>query len=88
MKEYNLVKIDRFDDGVALVTLQNGPLNLMSPALLFELRDLFQELSDDIDMRAVVLTGSKRSFCAGADVNSFKVFPEKTNTIIGKSWRY
>lgn len=84
MKEYKLVKIDRFDDGVALVTLQNGPLNLMSPDLLFELRDLFQELSDDVTMRAVVLTGSKRSFCAGADVTSFKVFPEKTNTIIGQ----
>lgn len=85
MKEYKLVKIDRFDDGVALLTLQNGPLNLMSPDLLFELRDLFQELSDDVDMRAVVLTGSQRAFCAGADVTSFKVFPEKTNTIIGQS---
>ena len=84
MKEYKLVKIDRFDDGVALVTLQNGPLNLMSPDLLFELRDLFQELADDVDMRAVVLTGSKRSFCAGADVTSFGVFPAKTNTIIGQ----
>ena len=74
MKEYKLVKLDRYDNGVVLVTLQNGPLNLMSPDLLFELRDLFKELSEDVDMRAVVLTGNTRSFCAGADVTSFGVF--------------
>ena len=85
MKEYKLVKIDRYDNGVVLLTLQNGPLNLMSPDLLFELRDLFAELSEDMDMRAVVLTGNTRSFCAGADVTSFGVFPPKTNTIIGQS---
>lgn len=85
MKEYKLLKMERFDDGVVLMTLNNPPLNLMSPDLLFELRDVFEELSKDVDMRAVVLTGSQRSFCAGADVNTFGVFPKGTNTIIGQS---
>ena len=85
MKEYKLLTMERFDDGVVLMTLNNPPLNLMSPDLLFELRDVFKELSEDDTMRAVVLTGSKRSFCAGADVNSFGVFPRGTNTIIGQS---
>ena len=85
MKEYKLLKMERFDDGVVLMTLNNPPLNLMSPDLLFELRDVFEELSKDVDMRAVVLTGSQRAFCAGADVTTFGVFPKGTNTIIGQS---
>ena len=85
MNEYKLLTMERFDDGVVLMTLNNPPLNLMSPDLLFELRDAFKELSEDDTMRAVVLTGSKRSFCAGADVNTFGVFPKGTNTIIGQS---
>ena len=83
MKEYKLLTMERFDDGVVLMTLNNPPLNLITPDLMFELRDALNELSADDTMRAVVLTGSKRSFCAGADVNTFGVFPKGTNTIIG-----
>lgn len=84
MKEYSLLKLDRFDDGVVLMTLNNPPLNLMTPELMFELRDAYQELSDDPDIRAVVLTGSQRAFCAGADVNTFGVLPKGTNGLIGQ----
>ena len=85
MNEYSLLKLERFDDGVVLMTLNNGPLNLMSPDLLFQLRDCFTELSADDTMRCVVLTGNQRAFCAGADVNTFGVFPKGTNTIIGQN---
>jgi len=84
MKEYSLLKLERFDDGVVLMTLNNPPLNLMTPELMFELRDAFEELSADPDMRAVVLTGSQRAFCAGADVTSFSVLPKGTNALIGQ----
>ena len=84
MNEYKLLKMERFNDGVVLMTLNNPPLNLMTPDLLFELRDAFSELGDDPTMRAVVLTGSQRAFCAGADVTTFKVFPDKTNSLIGQ----
>ena len=79
MNEYSLLKLERFDDGVVLMTLDRPPLNLMNTDLLFELRDAFEELSADPDMRAVVLTGSQRAFCAGADVTSFSVLPKGTN---------
>ena len=84
MKEYKFLTMERFEDGVVLMTLNNPPLNLMTPDLLFELKEVFKELSEDDTMRAVVLTGSKRSFCAGADVNTFGAFPKGTNTIIGQ----
>ena len=85
MKEYKLLTIQRFEDGVALVTLNNPPLNLMSPDLLYEVRDCVTELGDDDTMRCIVLTGSQRSFCAGADVNTFSVFPRDMNTVIGQT---
>lgn len=84
MKEYDLLKLERFDDGVVLIRLNNPPLNLMTPALMQQLCDALQELANDNDMRAVVLTGSPRAFCAGADVNSFGVFPKGTNTALGQ----
>ncbi len=85
MNEYKLLKLQRFDDGVALVTLDNPPLNLMSPDMLYELRDTLVALGNDDTMRSIVLTGSQRAFCAGADVNTFKTFPRDMNTVIGQS---
>ena len=85
MSEYTMLKIQRFDDGVALVTLDRPPLNLMSPELLYETRDALIELANDDTMRCIVLTGSQRAFCAGADVTTFGVFPRDMNSIIGQN---
>lgn len=76
MKEYKLLEIKQFDNGVALVTLARPPLNLLSPDLLMELTEAFDELAADDNMRAVVLTGTQRSFCAGADVTTFGSLPK------------
>ena len=84
MKEYKLLKTQQFDDGVVLIELNNPPLNLITPDMQMELRSIFKELSDAPETRAVVLTGSKRSFSAGADMNTFSVFPPGTNSIIGQ----
>lgn len=85
MSEFTLLKIQRFPDGVALVTMDRPPLNLMSPEMLYEVRDAVTELGDDDTMRCIVLTGSQRSFCAGADVNTFQVFPRDMNSVIGQT---
>jgi len=42
--------------------------NAMTPAMIAALTDLFCGLSQREDVRAVVLTGMGRSFCAGADL--------------------
>ncbi|MER6025082.1 enoyl-CoA hydratase-related protein [Streptomyces sp. NPDC001851] len=56
-------------DQVSYVTL-NRPdaLNALTPALRDRLIDLLTEASADPDVRAVVLTGAGRGFCAGADL--------------------
>lgn len=56
---------------IAIVTL-NRPdsLNALTPPLMRSLVDMLQKLSDDEDVRCVVLTGAGRGFCAGGDVRA------------------
>ena len=57
--------------GVAVVTL-NRPekLNAMTAQMGAELEDAMAEADGDDDVRAVVMTGAGRGFCAGADLGS------------------
>jgi enoyl-CoA hydratase/carnithine racemase len=57
------------EDGVAVVTL-NRPdrLNAWTPELQVRYFDLLVECADREDVRAIVVTGAGRGFCAGADM--------------------
>ncbi|HVL70322.1 MAG TPA: enoyl-CoA hydratase-related protein [Beijerinckiaceae bacterium] len=60
------------EDGVATLTLNNPPLNLVTLALTRRLHELLGELAADEAVRALVLTGSgEKAFCAGSDVREF-----------------
>jgi enoyl-CoA hydratase len=65
-----LVSVERGDDGVAVVRLDNGKVNAMSIALLGELREAADALTDD-PPGAVVITGGDRIFAAGAEISEF-----------------
>jgi enoyl-CoA hydratase/carnithine racemase len=65
-----LVHLDRHDDGVAVVRLDNGKVNSLSTALLRRLHDVVGVLSAD-PPGAVVVTGGERVFAAGADIGEF-----------------
>src|SRR6266540_794540 len=55
-------------DGVARVTLNRPPLNLLRPESIRALRDGFEELARDPTVRVAVVTGTGRAFTAGMDV--------------------
>ena len=67
-------------DGVALITL-NRPdvMNACSGDLLQGLADAYRRCDEDDDIRAVVVTGAGRAFCAGADMSD----AEKTFDVSG-----
>jgi len=69
-EEQELVRLERRDDGVAVVTLDNPKVNALSGALLRELRAVAGELAAD-PPGAVVITGGERIFAAGADISEF-----------------
>ena len=58
-------------DGIATITL-NRPeqLNAFTGTMMNEIIDAFDRTDADDDVRAVVITGSGRGFCAGADLSS------------------
>ena len=58
----------RRSDGVAWVTLDNPPLNVLTAAVLGELADALGSLQADRELRLIVLEGAGRVFSAGADV--------------------
>src|SRR5262245_25832194 len=65
-----LVHVERRDDGVAVVTLDNPKVNALSGALLAQLRAAAEALTAD-PPGAVVVTGGERIFAAGADISEF-----------------
>jgi enoyl-CoA hydratase/carnithine racemase len=58
-------------DHVATITL-NRPdkLNAFTTRMMRELIDAFDQVDADDDVRAVIVTGAGRGFCAGADLSS------------------
>jgi enoyl-CoA hydratase len=79
------------EGGIRIVTL-NRPerLNTFNFQLMFELEKVCNEIDEDGEARAVILTGAGRGFCAGADVkmivdsNNTKKPPTGRNTFFSK----
>ena len=64
-------------DAVAVVTIDNPPMNALSAALLDELEAEVDALDADAGVRAIVLRGAgERAFVAGADIKEFPALRE------------
>ena len=67
-------------DAVALVTIDNPPMNALSSALLEELEAEIDALDADDAVRVVVLRGAgERAFVAGADIKEFPALRESAS---------
>ena len=54
---------------VARITLHNPPANVLNLSVLKELDLVLNEVEEDKYVRVVIVTGTGRFFCAGADIN-------------------
>ena len=70
MADPELVHLDRRDDGVAVLTLDNPKVNALSTTLLGQLRERVTDLEAELP-GAVVVTGGDRIFAAGAEISEF-----------------
>ena len=59
------------EDGIAVITIDNPPVNAMSAAVRQGCRDALDRLATDDSARAAVLICAGRTFIAGADITEF-----------------
>ena len=69
VRPYELLNLERTGH-IATITLNRpGKLNALNSQMTAEFHSALDELSDEADIRVVLLTGAGRGFCSGADVN-------------------
>src|SRR5499427_9864503 len=72
MTECSFVDYRLRDHGIAVLTLDNPPLNLTTLVTLDKLLTACRHIATDEQVRAVVVTGSgNKAFCAGSDIGEF-----------------
>ena len=59
------------EGSITIINVDNPPANALSSACIENLRSIFQDLAEDEETRAIILTGSGRFFVAGADIKEF-----------------
>ncbi|MFE8700426.1 enoyl-CoA hydratase [Cytobacillus sp. FJAT-54145] len=70
------------ENHLAVITIDNPPLNVLSKAVFKELHEVFSELESDQEVVAVVVTGAgNQAFVAGADIKEFPQMMGKTNMV-------
>ena len=77
-KNYEVILIEKRDDGVALITLNRPERhNAVGGPMHTELWQLPEDIQYDPDVRVAVITGAGRSFCSGADVEASFADPSR-----------
>jgi 3-hydroxyacyl-CoA dehydrogenase len=66
----DLVQLTK-DNGIAVVTINNPPVNALSPGVPEGISEALDQIAQDDSVKAVVLIGGGRTFVAGADIKEF-----------------
>lgn len=67
-------------DGVAVITLNRPPLNVLTIEMIRELESALDLITSDSHLKAVVLRAEGKAFCAGVDVADH--IPERVDEMI------
>jgi 3-hydroxyacyl-CoA dehydrogenase len=59
------------DNGIAVITINNPPVNALSPGVPEGISEALDNIARDPDIKAAVLIGAGRTFVAGADIKEF-----------------
>ena len=70
MPDHETITVSTDGNGIARVTLNRPEVrNAMNARLIAEVTDAFTTLGADGGVRAIVVGGAGKAFCAGADLN-------------------
>ncbi|HXJ17665.1 MAG TPA: 3-hydroxyacyl-CoA dehydrogenase NAD-binding domain-containing protein [Candidatus Polarisedimenticolia bacterium] len=79
----DLVQLSK-DKDVAIITINNPPVNALAPAVQEGLGAAIEQIIKDSRVKAAVLIGGGRTFIAGADINEFvKITSGKSKRDVG-----
>jgi enoyl-CoA hydratase/carnithine racemase len=71
VSDFETIEVTVDDDGVATLTLDRPEaMNSFTVTMARELERFFREAADDDSIRAIVVTGSGKAFCAGMDLSA------------------
>lgn len=62
------------ETGVAMMVIDNPPMNALSRAVIEEIQDSFEKAFADPGVRVIVFTGAGKAFIAGADITELDNF--------------
>ena len=66
----DLVQLTK-DNDVAIITINNPPVNALSPGVPEGISEAIEQISGDSSVKAAVLIGGGKTFVAGADIKEF-----------------
>ncbi|MBX3446490.1 MAG: crotonase/enoyl-CoA hydratase family protein [Parvibaculaceae bacterium] len=67
---YETIKYEVKDNILTLTLHRPDKLNAFTGQMMFEMIDAFDKADADDDVRAIIVTGEGRAFCAGADLSA------------------
>jgi len=79
----NLIKVE-IADHIAVVKMDNAPVNAYSRDFSEELMEVFDEINDTPEVRCTVITGREKIFSAGADIKN----RQAVGDIKGETYRH
>ncbi|MDJ0816606.1 MAG: 3-hydroxyacyl-CoA dehydrogenase NAD-binding domain-containing protein [Desulfobacterales bacterium] len=78
--DYKTIQVE-IKDGVAVLTMNNPPVNQLSGHFVLELAGVISAAFDDESIKAMVLTGNGKNFIAGADIRQIKDIQTKAELL-------
>jgi len=74
--DYRTIQVEQ-NQGVAIMRLNNPPVNQLSKPFVDEMKEALAAANEDNEVKAVILTGTEKNFIAGADITEIQQFKEK-----------
>jgi enoyl-CoA hydratase len=66
----NMIEVKK-EDGIAVLTINNPPMNVLNTNILLEMGKIFDEVKKG-DVDVIIITGAGKAFVAGADIKEMK----------------